>query len=108
LEWVLTNNLTDVGHQQLATLREHNTFVSFLLRYFLHIKCFELGREAMQKYRFANYIRHLPFSSLGNVVAHLVLHHDDLPTLVFDDVAFSVLGGVFYTMLVDTFDRVNI
>jgi hypothetical protein len=35
-------------------------------------------------------------------------HHDGLPALVFNDVAFSVLGGVFDTMLVEPFNRVNI
>jgi hypothetical protein len=62
----------------------------------------------MQKYRSANYTRHLPFSSLGNVVAYLMLHHDDLPVLVFNDVAFSVLGGMSDAMLVEPIYRVNI
>lgn len=77
-------------------------------RHLLHIKRLELSREPIQKHRGPNDIRHLPFSSLGDIISHGVVDHLHLPLLVLDDVALGVFGLVLDPVVVEPLDGVYV
>ena len=105
---VLTNNLSNVWHQQIATLCKCRTGASRLSRHFLHVERLELSREPMQEDWRANDIGHLTLRRLGDVVAYFVLYHLYLALLILDHIAFGVFCGVLDPMFVEPFDGVDV
>jgi len=105
---VLTNDLSNVWHQQIATLSECRTRASRLSGHFLHVERLELSREPMQEDWRANDIGHLALRRLGDVVAYFVFYHLYLALLVLDHIAFGVFSGVLDPVFVEPFDGVDV
>ena len=101
-----TDNLSNVGHQQITTLGEDGT--SLPARDLLHIKCLQFGREAVQENWGSNDISHLPLSSLCNIVAYGMIDHLWLTIFIFDDVTVGIFGRVLDTVVIEPFDSIDI
>jgi hypothetical protein len=104
----LTNNLSNIWHQQIATLSECRTGAPRLTRDFLHVKRLELSREPIQEDWRPDDIGHLALRSLGDVVTHFVFYHLYLTLLVLNHIAFGVFGGVLDPVFVEPFNGVNV
>jgi hypothetical protein len=91
LEFIRTDNFSDIRHKQVATFRE-----SFVSGYFLHVERLQFLRESIEEYRDVELIRHLAFGSLGNIITNSVV--DQLSgffILSLDTMLNQILDGVF-------------